>query len=239
MATHAAKAKARGVRSRVAVSRTRGRLERQLIAEGFRVAGVDEVGRGCLAGPVFAGCAVLDFQRVRRLKTSMKSLLRDSKKLSSPQRAKMVPVITELAISTGVASSSVEEIERLGIVQATFLAMRRALANSQDLFDVLLVDGKLKVAGWQGEQRTIVKGDDLCFSIAAASILAKEARDSYMRKQADEFPEYGFDVHVGYGTRRHLAMIEQHGICRLHRRNFEPIRPFAKSYSPTQPDLLV
>jgi ribonuclease HII len=212
--------------SRASAARARGRLERLLLAEGLAVAGVDEVGRGCIAGPVYAACAALDFVRLKRLRSPVRALLRDSKQLSGAQRARMVPVIQELCRDWQVASAGVEEIATAGIVGATFAAMRRALALCGAPFDVLLVDGKLPIKGYAARQETVVKGDDLCYSIAAASILAKESRDAFMREQAMVFPEYGFEAHVGYGTKQHLAMIKRHGICRLHRRTFEPIRPY-------------
>ena len=207
-----------------ALARARGRLERQLLADGLLVAGVDEVGRGCLAGPVYAASAILDFAKVKRLKKAQRDLLRDSKQLSHAQRAAMVPVIRDVCLDWQVASASVEEIDEIGILQACFLAMRRCLGVCGVPFDLLLVDGKLPVAGYAGRQQTVVKGDSLCFSIAAASILAKETRDEHMREQAGVFPGYGFEQHVGYGTAQHLAKIAKHGVCRLHRRSFEPIR---------------
>jgi ribonuclease HII len=210
--------------ARTAGGTKRGRIERELVREGRRLAGVDEVGRGCLAGPVVAGAVILDFKRVARLDKKLRSLLRDSKQLTHPQRARMVPVIHDVALDFAVAEASVDEIEKLGIVQANFLAMRRALQALRVGFDLLLIDGKMPLSGYDGEQRAIIKGDNLCYTIAAASILAKESRDDFMRQQATVFPAYGFDAHVGYSTRQHLAMIDAHGICTLHRRNFDPIR---------------
>lgn len=208
----------------MAVRLARGRIERQLQRDGRVFVGVDEVGRGCLAGPVYAACAVMDFALLKAVKPELRALVRDSKELSGLQRARIVPVLEKICAEWYVASASVLEIERLGIVQANYLAMRRALGRVKRPFDLVLVDGKHKIAGHDGEQRAVIKGDSLCFSIAAASILAKEARDDYMRFQATKFPAYGFEAHVGYGTRQHLDMIAEHGICSLHRRNFEPIR---------------
>jgi len=136
----------------------------------------------------------------------------------------MLPIIQSISVDCHYAFASVEEIESLGIVQANFLAMRRAISQCRNLFDLLLVDGKQKVGGYRGDQLTIVKGDNLCFAIAAAAILAKEARDQYMRQESLRYPAYGFDTHVGYGTKHHHEMIDKNGICELHRRNFDPIR---------------
>jgi ribonuclease HII len=204
----------------------KGSIESDLTKLEKVYAGVDEVGRGCLAGPVYAAVVVMPYAKVRRLRSDKKSLIRDSKTLSSAQRAKIVPYIQEIADEWHIASASVAEIERLGIMKANFLAMRRAINKCDTVIDTLLVDGKLAVPAYSGHQMTIVKGDSLCFSIAAASILAKEARDHYMSNQASRFPTYGFERHVGYGTRHHLNMIEKYGICELHRRNFAPIKEF-------------
>jgi len=209
----------------------KGSIEASLTKLEKVFAGIDEVGRGCLAGPVYAAVVVMPYARVRRLRMNKKRLIRDSKTLSSSQRASIVPVIQDLAEEWHIASASVSEIERLGIMKANFLAMRRAINKCGASIDTLLVDGKIAVPAYNGHQMTVVKGDALCFSIAAASILAKEARDQFMLDQAARYPRYGFEKHVGYGTRQHLEMIEKHGICRLHRRNFAPIKNFA----PTQP----
>ena len=206
-----------------APQRDRGRIERRLLSQGLLFAGVDEVGRGCLAGPLHAGCVVLDWSRLCKLPSSTRSLIRDSKQLSVTQRERILPVIQNISLGHHVASASVEEINELGIVAACFLAMRRAIAGC-GAFDVLLVDGKLRISGYDGRQETIVKGDYYCFSIAAASILAKTTRDQFMRQQALVFPDYGFDAHVGYGTRAHFASISKLGICELHRKTFAPIR---------------
>jgi len=206
-----------------APQRDRGRIERRLLSQGLLFAGVDEVGRGCLAGPLHAGCVVLDWSRLRKLPSSTRSLIRDSKQLSATQRERILPVIEDISLGRHVASASVEEINELGIVAACFLAMRRAIAGC-GAFDVLLVDGKLRISGYDGRQETIVKGDYYCFSIAAASILAKTTRDQFMRQQALVFPNYGFDAHVGYGTKAHFASISKLGICELHRKTFAPIR---------------
>lgn len=202
----------------------RGDFEFGLLRAGHSIAGVDEVGRGCLAGPVFGGACILDYDRVRKLPSAELKNIRDSKKISRALRQRMIPVIRSVAIDIHVGMATVREIEDLGIVSATTLAIQRALEKCLQGFDILLVDGKSPLAGIATRQIPIVKGDDLCYSIAAASIVAKEARDLHMLEMAQAYPEYGFENHVGYGTEFHRKMIEQHGICPLHRKNFAPIR---------------
>lgn len=215
----------------------RGRIERELVKKGLRVGGVDEVGRGCLAGPVYAAFAIPDFRKLSRLDKKKRELIRDSKTLSPAQRQKIIPVLEDVCLDWAIAAATVAEIEALGIVQACFLAMRRALSAKHLSIDVLLVDGKMALTGYDGEQKTVIKGDNLCYAIAAASIFAKEARDSYMKDQAAAFPVYGFESHVGYSTRLHMDMIKVHGACSLHRRNFDPIRQLVSVAPPEQSSL--
>ena len=219
--------------SAAALTRVRGRLERTFLQAGLSLAGVDEVGRGCLAGPVHAGCAMLDWVKFRRLPSKRRLLIRDSKQLTAKQRGELIPLLSDLCTVWHVASATAEEIDDLGIVAATFLAMRRAIAACNRPIDMLLIDGKWPVPNYDGPQQAVIKGDFLCYSIAAASILAKEVRDSYMHEQAGLFPAYGFESHVGYGTKRHLAMIERYGICPLHRTTFAPIKSYACTNTPT------
>lgn len=216
------------VRSTASTS-VKGRLEHQLYEQKLTFAGVDEVGRGCLAGPVHAGCVILDWLRLRGLSASDLALIRDSKQLSAKQRAAIVPVIKSVCKTYAVASASVAEIDQLGILPACFLAMRRAIVDCGQV-DIVLVDGKLKIPGYQGDQQAIIKGDALTFSIAAASILAKTARDELMHRMADIYPGYGFDAHVGYGTKAHIDSIGTLGICDLHRTSFAPIRRHSESF---------
>ncbi len=203
---------------------TRGKMERRWLKEGHLILGVDEVGRGCLAGPVFAASAQLDYQAVKKLSTKDKDLLRDSKTLSHLQRERAITFIKAVAKHWEIGRAEVNEIEVHGIVGATFLAMRRAITPILPHSTLLIVDGNAKIPNIDIRQESIVKGDNLCYAIAAASILAKEARDSFMREIALEYPGYGFEKHVGYGTREHLAALHKQGICPLHRKNFAPIQ---------------
>ncbi|NRA45835.1 MAG: ribonuclease HII [Oligoflexales bacterium] len=204
----------------------KGEVEYHLLQKQQTLAGLDEVGRGCLAGPVYAAAVILDYDALVGLPAKVREKIRDSKKLSKKQRAEMISVIKEISQSWAVAFASVAEIEHLGIVGATFLAMRRSLKELSKPFDCLLIDGNRPLDGYDGEQKTIVKGDQLCYCIAAASILAKESRDQFMREQAETFPSYGFESHVGYGTKAHIEAVKKNGACSLHRRNFAPIRDF-------------
>lgn len=197
--------------------------ERELRAAGFLViAGVDEVGRGPLAGPVCAAAAILpdDFDH---------AALNDSKKLNGRQRES---IYAELTQNDGVlwccAMVEVEEIDRINILQATWVAMRRAVNGLPKKADAALIDGR-PVKDFPIHHRALVKGDSLSFSIAAASVIAKVTRDRLMCELAAKHPEYGFDDHKGYGTPRHLEALRRHGPCPLHRRSFEPVAQAALS----------
>ncbi len=209
----------------------RGDIEADLIRKGLYPAGVDEVGRGCLAGAVYAAFVVLDYKALAKLDLKTRGLIRDSKKLSHKQRQLIIPIIKDIALAIKVCSVGAREIERVNILEATFLAMHRAASTADIDFDVLLVDGNRPITGYTRPQQTIIKGDEHCYAIAAASIIAKEARDNYMQKAAIKYPEYGFDSHVGYGTAKHLDMVKKHGICELHRRTFGPIKKYVKEHS--------
>ena len=202
----------------------KGAIEKKSLKDDRRLIGVDEVGRGCLAGPVYAAVAALDYYKIDDLDATTRDLIRDSKKLSTKQRQKILPVLDQVCIEWGVGSASAREIEALGIVPATFLAMKRAYLMLNESYDLLLIDGNQKHPDMPMEQMTVVGGDALCYAIAAASILAKEARDTVMREAHLLYPQYGFGDHVGYGTKSHLQALEEHGITPLHRRNFAPIR---------------
>jgi len=178
--------------------------------------GVDEAGRGPLAGPVVAAAVMLDPGKPIEG-------LRDSKKLSARARERLADEIRNNAAAWCVAEASVAEIDRLNILHATMLAMQRAVAGLQRSPDEVWVDGN-RCPEWAWRSQAVVKGDDKVASIAAASILAKTARDHYMRRLHDEYPAYGFDRHMGYGTAAHLAALKAHGACPQHRRSFAPVK---------------
>ncbi len=176
------------------------------------VCGVDEAGRGPLAGDVYAAAVVLN-------DGVMIDYLNDSKKLSEKRREELFGVIKEKAEAYCIASASVDEIDTLNILNAAMLAMKRAVEGLGLLPDTALIDGN-KAPELLCPARTVVKGDALSASIAAASVLAKVARDRYMRELAEKYPEYCFDQHKGYGTKLHYEMIEKYGISPVHRRTF-------------------
>ncbi len=186
------------------------------------IAGIDEVGRGCWAGPVVAAAVVLPVKRLRREPRLLKGV-DDSKKLSPTRREEMDERIREVALGAAVGLVPPELIDILGIVPATHLAMRLALSRLPVSPEYLLVDGPARL-GVSTPQRAIVDGDALCLSIAAASIVAKVYRDRLMVALAEFYPEYGFEQHKGYGTKQHQEALERWGVCPLHRRSFAPIR---------------
>lgn len=176
------------------------------------ICGVDEAGRGPLAGDVYAAAVILPPELVI-------PGLNDSKKLSEARREELAPVIREKALAWCVASASVEEIERLNILQAALLAMRRAVEGLKLQPDYALVDGN-QLPGLQIETATVLQGDAKSASIAAASVLAKTARDASLRELDDQYPQYGFAAHKGYGTKAHYEAIDQYGLCPAHRPSF-------------------
>lgn len=185
-------------------------LENEIYDEGYElICGVDEAGRGPLAGPVCAAAVILP----RGLEIVG---LDDSKKLSEKKRERLYDEIREKAAYCATAFASVEEIGRLNILQATFLAMNRAISALGVSPGLALIDGSL-CAGIESPARAITGGDGKCADIAAASVLAKVTRDRYMREQAEKYPQYGFERHKGYGTKAHYAAIREHGPCPLHR----------------------
>ena len=182
-----------------------------------RCAGVDEVGRGCLFGPVFAGAVVLASDALEPLAALG---LTDSKKLTARRRAALVPAIQRAASAWGLGQASAAEIDRFGIRSATELAMRRALQKLLAPPDLVIVDGVLPLRGWAGEQVTLVGGDSACLAIAAASVLAKQTRDRLITGLALRYPGYGLERHAGYGTQQHRQALQALGPSPLHRRSF-------------------
>lgn len=189
-------------------------FEHAAMEEGFSlICGVDEAGRGPLAGPVCAAAVIL-------LPDLELEGLNDSKKLSEKRREALYPLICEQALAYGIAFASEQEIDELNILQATFLAMRRAVGQLGLKPDLALVDGNREPDFGDIPVRTIIKGDSRSANIAAASILAKVTRDRFMLEQDAVYPQYGFAVHKGYGTQKHYAALREFGPCPIHRRSF-------------------
>lgn len=191
--------------------------------------GVDEVGRGCWAGPLAAGAVALKAPIVG---------LADSKVLTKLTRERLDVLIRSEALAFGVGWASVEEIDRLGLTEAVRLAMHRAVfeaeATAQQLATELIVDGSFNFFAGDERARTLIDADASVPEVSAASILAKVARDRWMAGiAAKEFPVYGFERHVGYGTALHREQLRTHGVSRLHRRSFRPIKEFLERPSPT------
>ena len=194
-------------------TQTMWEIEDSLYAQGVEIlCGVDEAGRGPLAGPVYAAAVILP----RHLEIPG---LTDSKKLSDKKRRELFPVIQEQATAFGIGFASEAEIDEINILQATFLAMKRALAQLPIRPDLALIDGN-RETDFGIPVKTVVKGDSLSANIAAASILAKVSRDDYMLRLAEAYPQYGFDIHKGYGTKAHYQALREFGPSDVHRKTF-------------------
>ena len=188
-------------------------IENSFFSEEIRViCGVDEAGRGPLAGPVCAAAVILP----ANLEIPG---LTDSKKLTDKKRRELYPVIKEQAVAYAIAFASEQEIDEINILQATFLAMQRAIDQLPVKPDLALIDGN-RQKDFGVPAKTVVKGDSLSASIAAASILAKVTRDDLMLEQAELYPQYKFDVHKGYGTKAHYEALREFGPCPIHRMTF-------------------
>lgn len=187
--------------------------ENAALNSGFEViCGIDEAGRGPLAGPVYAAAVILP-------KGHIVEGVNDSKKISEKKRDLLFDKIIDECVCYSIGIASEQEIDEINILQATFLAMRRAVAGLEIKPDIALVDGNKK-PGLDIAEQTIVKGDSKSANIAAASIIAKVSRDRYMLEMAEKYPEYQFEKHKGYGTKLHYEMLEKYGISPIHRKTF-------------------
>lgn len=211
-------------------------FENKLINEGYEfVIGIDEAGRGPLAGPVVA-CAVATQNNLRKIISGDKKwdLVRDSKKLSEKQREKIFDFIHE-NFYVGIGICNHKTIDRINILEASFLAMKKAVTDLTKKINIgkksrciVLVDGNKKIPNFSGIQMAIVGGDKFVKSISAASVIAKVTRDHIMLKMQEEFPKYGFARHKGYGTKKHIECLQKFGPCEIHRRSFEPVKSLVK-----------
>lgn len=192
-------------------------FEREYWEKGFsRIAGIDEAGRGPLAGPVTAAAVIFPPDVVP-------FLFKDSKKLTEKQRNKFFPVILEKATSVGVGFADSQEIDEINILNATKLAVKRAISSLSVKPDFLITDA-LKIDGFEDNSLALIKGDERSFSCACASVIAKVSRDFIMKELNKVFPDYGFELHKGYPTKLHISRIEKVGISPIHRRSFERVR---------------
>ena len=192
-------------------------FENQAIADGYRyIAGVDEVGRGCLVGAVVAAACILDLSK------PLPAGLNDSKKLSAKKRESINEELRANVVAYAIAQVEAEEIDEINILQATKKAMRLAIEKLAPKADFLLVDA-LQLKEINLPQKAIIKGDAISASIAAASIIAKTYRDNLMRELCRIYPNYGFSKHAGYGTKAHFEAIRLHGACPLHRKSFRGV----------------
>ena len=188
-------------------------IEDALYEQGIRnICGVDEAGRGPLAGPVCAAAVILP----EHLELPG---LNDSKKLTDKRRRELFPIIKEQAVAYGIGFASEQEIDELNILQATFLAMQRAIDQLEGKAEFALIDGN-REKNFGLPVMTVVKGDSRSANIAAASILAKVTRDDLMLEMAEKYPEYAFEIHKGYGTKKHYEALTEHGMCPIHRKTF-------------------
>lgn len=195
-------------------------FEQALWQSGVRLlAGIDEAGRGALAGPVFAAAVILPDDPAC---LDVLSGVRDSKQMTARQRTFWADQIKITALAWGIAWVEAQQIDQIGILPATRLAARRAIEALKPAPEHLLLD-YLKLSEYGARQTSLVKGDARCLSIAAASVLAKTARDAQMLAYHRQYPAYGFAQHKGYGTQAHLAALEQSGPCPIHRRSFAPV----------------
>lgn len=195
-------------------------IESGLTAIGLKlIAGVDEVGRGCLAGPVVAAAVILNLDDIPEG-------INDSKQLTAKKREELAEEIERRALAFSVARVEHDEIDRINILQATFVAMTRAVKALQPKSDYVLIDGRHLLPSLDCPQQAIIKGDSLSVSIGAASIMAKVARDHWMQDYDRQYPGYGFSSHVGYNTRQHQEALAQLGPSAIHRRTFHGVLSF-------------
>jgi len=192
-------------------------FEKQALADGYRlIAGVDEVGRGCLAGAVVAAACILDLSK------PLPEGLNDSKKLSEKKRRQIDEEIRSNAVAFAIGEVQADEIDQINILQATKKAMRLAIEKLAPNADFLLIDA-VQLKEINLPQKAIIKGDAISASIAAASVLAKTYRDDLMQEMCKIYPEYGFSKHVGYGTKAHFEALRKHGACPIHRKSFKGV----------------
>lgn len=196
--------------------------EQDIFNQGYKLIGaIDEAGRGPLAGPVVAACVLISSDM--DIDAGLLSSVKDSKKLTEQKREELFEIINKDFI-VGVGICDHETIDRINILEATFLAMKKAISNLKEKPEFILLDGKFPIPNLSIKQKPIIKGDDSVFAIAAASIIAKVTRDRMIIEAHEKYPQYGFDKHKGYGTKVHMEALIQHGPCEIHRKSFGPVK---------------
>ncbi len=199
--------------------------EKNLFQKGYKIiGGMDEAGRGPLAGPVVVGLVAIEENFNFESNLEELRAIKDSKQLTSKKREELAELIQE-KFTTAIGVCDNQTIDRINIRQAVFLAMKKALGQIKTKPQFLLLDGRDIIPNCSYRQKSIKQGDKLIFIIAAGSIIAKVARDKMMEKLDKDFPNYGFAKHKGYGTKEHLEQIKKHGPCQVHRLSFKPCRP--------------
>ncbi|RLC38264.1 ribonuclease HII [Candidatus Falkowbacteria bacterium] len=197
--------------------------EKEIFKKGYlSLGGIDEAGRGPLAGPVVAACVVID----SKFKVNNEKFykINDSKKLTAKKREELYEIIINNASEVGVGVCDHKTIDRINILQATFLAMKKAISTLKKRPEFLVLDGSFQIPNLSLEQEAIIKGDELVFTIAAASIIAKVERDRIMEALHNDFPQYSFDKHKGYGTKLHMENLKKYGPSPVHRVSFKPVK---------------
>lgn len=203
------------------------KTEQKYFSLGYKtIGGIDEAGRGPLAGPVVAACVVID--DTFKINNPDLELIKDSKKLSAKQREKLFSLIKEKALAVEIGIVDNRTIDKINILQATFLAMKKTIKNIKHPADYLLIDGGFIVPKINQSQTAIVKGDEKVFVIAAASIIAKVSRDYLMEQMNKKYPNYLFNKHKGYGTKLHIQKLKEYGPSPIHRTSFNPLRSWLK-----------
>jgi len=202
-------------------------IEKKIKKEGFNtIGGIDEAGRGPLAGPVVAACVTIN--KSFDYKNSDLELIQDSKKLSPKKREYLFEIIKNLFPEIGIGVCDAKTIDKINILQATFLAMKKAIGSLNDKPDYIIVDGNFSIPSISITQKPIIKGDSKALSIAAASIIAKVTRDRIMDKHHEDYPYFNFDKNKGYGTKTHIENLIKYGPCPIHRLTFQPIPSLKK-----------
>ena len=200
--------------------------EKHIFNQGVTALGaIDEAGRGPLAGPVVAVCVICgpDF-----VQNKDHELIKDSKKISPKKREMLYQLITESFSEIGIGICDHDTVDRINILQASFLAMKKAIGCLRVKPEYVILDGKFPIPNFTTKQQPIIQGDSQVFSIAAASIVAKVVRDRIMCEQHEKYPAYNFDKHKGYGTKLHMEKLEQFGPCPIHRKSFNPVKSLLK-----------